>query len=71
MHMQTLADELTEILRKQVLVPFREKPHSDKELAQFEQTIARLRQLTLEAVVAGFKQAANQVINRSLTRDVR
>ena len=29
--------------------------------------MSRLRQLTLEAVVAGFQRAANQVITRSLS----
>jgi hypothetical protein len=29
--------------------------------------VSRLRQLTLEAVVAGFQRAANQVITRSLS----
>jgi hypothetical protein len=31
-----------------------------------QQTVDRLRQLTLEAVVATFQQAANDVISRSL-----
>jgi DNA-binding transcriptional MerR regulator len=67
-HMDELADELTDILRTRVLVPFREQPHSDAEKVRFEQTMSRLRQLTLEAVVAGFQRAANEVISRSLSR---
>ena len=66
-HMDALADELTGILRTKVLAPFREQPHSEQDKVRFEQTLARLRQLTLEAVVAGFQRAANQVITRSLS----
>jgi DNA-binding transcriptional MerR regulator len=67
-HMEQLADELTAILRTKVLAPFRDRPHSEEEKLRFEQTVSRLRQLTLEAVVAGFRQAADQVITRSLSR---
>jgi len=66
-HMDALADELTQILRTKVLTPFRGQEHSDADKAAFEQTVSRLRQLTLEAVVAGFQRAANQVITRSLS----
>ena len=65
-HMDELADELTHILRTKVLMPFRGQEHSDADKAALEQTMSRLRQLTLEAVVAGFQRAANQVITRSL-----
>ena len=65
-HMEALADELTHILRTRVLAPFREREHTEADKAAFEQTMSRLRQLTLEAVVAGFQRAANQVITRSL-----
>ncbi len=68
-HMDALADELTVILRTLVLAPFREQPHTDEDQARLERTVSRLRQLTLEAVVAGFQRAANQVITRSLGRD--
>ena len=67
-HMDALADELTHILRARVLTPFRDQEHSDADKAAFEQTMSRLRQLTLESVVAGFQRAANQVITRSLAR---
>jgi DNA-binding transcriptional MerR regulator len=70
-HMDALADELTEILRTRVLVPFRGQEHSEADKAAFEQTVSRLRQLTLEAVVAGFQRAANQVITRSLSDSSR
>jgi DNA-binding transcriptional MerR regulator len=66
-HMDSLADELTDILRTRVLAPFREREHSEADKAAFERTVSRLRQLTLEAVVAGFQRAANQVITRSLS----
>lgn len=67
-HMESLADELTEILRARVLAPYRREPHSTEEAARLEQTLPQLRQLTLEAVVAGFQRAANNVISRSLGR---
>lgn len=66
-HMDALADELTHVLRNRVLTPFRGQQHSEADKAAFEQTMSRLRQLTLEAVVAGFQRAANQVITRSLS----
>jgi DNA-binding transcriptional MerR regulator len=68
-HMDALADELTHILRTRVLAPFRGREHSEADKATFEQTVSRLRQLTLEAVVAGFQRAANQVITRSLSEE--
>ena len=67
--MEALADELTGILRTQVLAPYRREPHSPEDAARLEQILPRLRQLTLEAVVAGFQRAANAVITRSLARD--
>lgn len=66
-HMDQLADELTVILRTQVLAPFRGREHSQADHAAFEQTMSQLRQLTLEAVVAGFQRAANEVVTRSLS----
>jgi DNA-binding transcriptional MerR regulator len=70
-HMDALADELTDILRTRVLLPFREEPHSEEDTARFEVTVSRLRQLTLQAVVAGFQRAADQVISRSLSGSSR
>jgi DNA-binding transcriptional MerR regulator len=67
-HMDALADELTAILKDRVLAPYLESPKTDADKAKFEQTMSRLRQLTLEAVVSGFQRAANQVISRSLSR---
>ena len=64
-HMDALADELTVILHDQVLQPLRHGSAADE--ADPEQTMSQLRRLTLEAVVAGFQRAANQVISRSLS----
>lgn len=68
-HMEALADELTEILRTKVLRPTRERLRTDEDKARFEQTMSRLRQLTLQSVVSGFQRAADQVISRSLGAD--
>jgi DNA-binding transcriptional MerR regulator len=68
-HMDSLADELTEILRTRVLEQYRKQEYAEVDAATFEATLARLRQLTLEAVVSGFQRAANQVISRSLSKD--
>ena len=67
-HMDALADELTAILKDRVLAPYLDSAKTEEDKARFEQTMARLRQLTLEAVVSGFQRAANQVISRSLSR---
>jgi DNA-binding transcriptional MerR regulator len=67
-HMDALADELTAVLKDRVLAPYLDSAKTDEDKARFEQTMARLRQLTLEAVVSGFQRAANQVISRSLSR---
>lgn len=68
-HMDSLAEELTVILREQVLAPYRRGPHAPEEAERLEQTVSRLRRLTLEAVVTGFQRAANAVITRSLARE--
>ncbi|MGN6252828.1 MAG: MerR family transcriptional regulator [Marmoricola sp.] len=67
-HMEELADELTRVVRDEVVAPFREQEHTAEDAARFEQTFSQLRQLTLEGVVAGFQHAANEVISRSLGR---
>lgn len=67
-HMEALADELTAVVRDELIAPFREQRHTAEDAARFEQTFSQLRQLTLEAVVAGFQHAANEVISRSLGR---
>jgi DNA-binding transcriptional MerR regulator len=64
-NVETLVEELSDILRRQVLEPFRREAHSPEDAARMQETVDRLRQLTLEAVVATFQQAANDVISRS------
>lgn len=66
-HMDELVDELTQTLRTHVLNPVRHAKLSEDEAADFEQRFVQLRQLTLEAVVAGFQRAANQVISRAVS----
>ena len=68
-HTEALAQELSDIFRHQVLAPYRESRHSEEDDARFETTMARLRQLTLDAIVSGFRRASNQVISRSFPRD--
>lgn len=65
-HMDELVDELTVNLRKYIVEPARHARMSEAEAADFEERFVQLRQLTLEAVVAGFQRAANQMISRSL-----
>lgn len=65
-HMDDLADELTEIVRHEVLAPFRAEPRTDAERDRFEYSLEKLRQLTLEALVAAFQRASNQAIVRAL-----
>jgi len=68
-HTEALVAELTDILRRQVLEPFRGEEHSAEEAADFERELVRLRQLTLEAVVAGFQHSADVVLRQSLMRE--
>lgn len=68
-HMDSLVDELTEIVRTQVLAPFRDEPRSESERIRFETALGKLRQLTLEALVAAFQRASNQAIVRSVGQD--
>jgi DNA-binding transcriptional MerR regulator len=65
-HMDALVDELTEVVRTQVLAPFRAENRTDTERARFEHSLGMLRQLTLEALVAAFQRASNQAIVRAL-----
>ncbi|WP_162891060.1 MerR family transcriptional regulator [Aeromicrobium sp. A1-2] len=65
-HMGALTDELTEILRRRVLEPYRAIPRTDEQSDRLEVTMQRLRALTLQAVVSGFQRATNAVISRSL-----
>lgn len=68
-HMSALAVDLSGILLNEVIEPWRrEQHHSRDEAVQLEGTIARLRQLTLDAIVSAFRRSANDVITRSLHR---
>lgn len=68
-HMDALVDELTEVVRTEVLAPFRAEPRTDAERDRFEHSLRMLRQLTLEALVAAFQRASNQAIVRALGSD--
>ncbi len=67
--MEDLVDELTEIFRTKVLAPFRAEQRTDAERDRFEYSLTKLRQLTLEALVASFQRASNQAIVRALGND--
>jgi DNA-binding transcriptional MerR regulator len=67
-HMRALADELTTILNRRVLGPYRATPHTEEEAVRLGRTMERLRSLTLQAIVSGFQRAANDVISRSLRK---
>lgn len=64
-HMKALADELTAITRRNLIEPYRRGKQSDASAARLEADVAKLRTLTLQAVVSGFQRAANNVIRRS------
>lgn len=66
-HTLALAEELTEILRSQVLAPQRSAPRTEEQAARFSETMEQLHQLTLEAVIGGFRRASHQVIASSLS----
>ncbi|MDQ4051173.1 MAG: hypothetical protein M3237_00535 [Actinomycetota bacterium] len=52
----------------QALEPHRREAHSPEDAERLEKTMWQLRRRTLEAVVTGFRRAANAVITRSLAR---
>jgi hypothetical protein len=63
-----LAEELSTILRRQIVRPYRELTQrpADEDLAR---TVERLRPLTIQAIVTGFQRAANRIIRQSLGAD--
>src|SRR3546814_19571534 len=65
-HIGELAKDLTSIMRTQVLAPFRSSQHTAEEARAFEATVARLRQLTIAAVVTEFQRTATDLIAGSL-----
>jgi len=64
-HMNQLILELREVLRTQVLAPLRQQ-HGGTDTERFEWTMTRLRQLTLDALVGNFQQAAHKLVDGSL-----
>jgi len=67
-HMAALATELNSIMRERVVDAFQRTHHTRAEAEQLEEALPRLRELTVEAIVVSFQEAANQVISRSLER---
>ena len=65
-HLDALADDLTALLRDQVVEPWRRTQHSAQEAAHLEAGLPRLRELTTEAMVIAFQDAANRAIGRGL-----
>ena len=66
--MATLAQELADIMSDQVVGPYRASEHAHGDVERFEQTIAMLRQLTLDAIVSAFQRSTNEVVARSIQR---
>lgn len=64
-HMNALALELRDILRHSVLEPMRSRNEAT-DTAEFAATMTRLRQLTFDAVVGNFQEAANGLVDGSL-----
>jgi DNA-binding transcriptional MerR regulator len=62
-----LAEELSTILRRRVVEPYREAHGSAGE--DLARTVERLRPLTIQAIVTGFQRAANRIIRHSLGVD--
>jgi DNA-binding transcriptional MerR regulator len=66
-HMDALVIELQEILRRRVLGPMRDRHDPNADPDRFAQHMSRLRQLTFDAIVANFQQAASGLADGSLT----
>lgn len=64
-HMDALAVELRDIMRAGVIAPMRAR-REDTDPAAFAAAMTRLRQLTFEAVVSNFQEAANGLVDGSL-----
>lgn len=65
-HMDALVLELREILRTKVLAPLRAANDGAADSEQFAETMIQLRQLTLDALVGNFQQAAHRLADGSL-----
>lgn len=61
-HMESLAQGLTRLLRDQIADAFERTHHAPEEAARLEQGLPRLRQLTVDALVVAFQEAANEAI---------
>lgn len=59
--MDDLVERLREIMRTEVIEPFRARTHPATDAAELERMMTGLRQLTLDAVVGNFQQAANRL----------
>jgi DNA-binding transcriptional MerR regulator len=64
-HMTALADDLSDIMRRRVLIPHRAAGGRG---GVDEHTIVRLRALTVQAVVTGFQRATDDMITRTFNR---
>jgi DNA-binding transcriptional MerR regulator len=62
-HMTALADDLSDIMRRGVMLPNRASGGPD-----VEQTIQRLQALSVQAVVTGFQRATHDLITRTFDR---
>lgn len=63
-----LAEELSTILRRHVLEPYR-KANQKAPGEDLARTVEQLRPLTIQAIVTGFQRAANRIIRQSLDVD--
>lgn len=68
-HMASLTTELAELYTDLRTEPWRRRHHTPEEAARLEATLPRIRQLTLEGVVASFQHAVNDIIARALMPD--
>jgi DNA-binding transcriptional MerR regulator len=59
--MDDLVERLRDIMRTEVLEPIRARRHPVTDAAELERMMTGLRQLTLDAVVGNFQQAANRL----------
>lgn len=59
--MDDLVQRLSEIMRTEIIEPFRAHNHELTDAAELERMMTSLRRLTLDAVVANFQLAANRL----------
>lgn len=68
-HMTALADELTAITKRNLVAPYRSGSQGGDSASRLEADVTKLRILTQQAIVSGFQRAANNLIQRALTKD--